>query len=165
MTPKESFLSPNAIFYSLIMSMWPWISLERESCWRWSLRTSSSQCHNNLVLVPPRKPSDPVKGIYEGYIYDLKTRVDVWTRMDMVPVEYGTFGQTCHLTMWFFQFITRINYKWDYVIGRSVALMVLQTFKYPTWLTFKIIQGCHQLNIWRNIDMLPVKYPEVILGL
>ena len=42
--------------------------------------------------------------------------------------------------------------------------MVWQTFKYPTWLTFKIHQGCHQLHIWGSIDLLPVKYLEVILG-
>ena len=42
----------------------------------------------------------------------------------MVPVEYGTFAQKFHLTMCFFQFITGINFKWDYVIGRSVALLV-----------------------------------------
>ena len=99
-----------------MMSMWPWISLERESFWRWSLRTSSSQCHNNPVLVSPRKPPDPVKDIYDSQMYDLKTRVDIWTRMDVVPVEYGTFDQTFHLTMWFFQFITGITFMWDYVL-------------------------------------------------
>ena len=86
--------------------------------------TSSSQCHNNPVLVPPRKPPDPVKDLYDGQIYDLKTRVDIWTRIHVVPVEYGTFAQTFHLTMWFFQFITGITFKWDYVIGRSVALLI-----------------------------------------
>ena len=40
--------------------------------------TSSSQCHNNSVLVPPRKPPDPVKDLYDGQIYDLKKRVDIW---------------------------------------------------------------------------------------
>ena len=104
--------------------MWPWISLERESCCRCNMMTSSSQCHNNPVLVPPRKPPDPVKDLYYGHIYDLKTRVDIWTRMDVVPVEYGTFAQTFHLTMWFFHFITGITFKWDYVIGRNVALLV-----------------------------------------
>ena len=104
--------------------MWPWILIERESCWRWSLRTSSSQCHNNPVLVTPRKPPDPVKDLYDGQIYDLKTSVDIWTRMDVVPMEYETFAQTFHLTMWFFQFINGINFKWDYVIGPSVALLV-----------------------------------------
>ena len=106
------------------MLMWPCISLERESCWRWSLRTSSSQCHNNPFLFPPRKPPNPVKDNYDGQTYDLKKRVDIWTSMDVVPVEYGTFSQTCHLTMWFFQFITGITFKWDYVIGRSVDLLV-----------------------------------------
>ena len=106
------------------MSMWPWISLERESFWRWNLMTSSSQCLSNLVLVPPRKAPDPVKDLYDGQIYNLKTRVDIWTRMDVVPVEYGTFAQKFHLTMWFFQLITKIDFKWDYVIGRSVALLI-----------------------------------------
>ena len=45
------------------------------------MRTSSSQCHNNPVLVPPRKPPDPMKYIYDGQNYDLKTTVDIWTRM------------------------------------------------------------------------------------
>ena len=106
------------------MSMWPWILLERENCWRWILMTSSSQCHYNPVLVPPRKPSVPVKGFYDGQIYDLKTRVDIWTRMDVVPVEYGTFTQEFHLTMCLFQFITGITFKWDYVIRKIVDLLV-----------------------------------------
>ena len=107
------------------MLTWPWISLERKSCWRWNLRKSSSQYHNNPVLVPPRKPPNPVKYIYEGQTYDLKTKVDVWMRIDVVPVEYGTFTHTFNLKMWFFQFITGINSKWDYVIWRSIALLVV----------------------------------------
>ena len=79
--------------------------------------TSSSQCHNNPVLVSPRKPPDPVKDLYDSQIYDLKTRVDICTRMDVVPVEYGTFAQTFDLTMWFFQFITGVTFKCDYVMG------------------------------------------------
>ena len=106
------------------MSMWPWILLERESCWRYSLRTNSKQCHNNPVLVPPRKPPDPVKDLYDGQTYDLKTSVDIWTRVDVVPVDYVTFAHTFHLMMWFFRFITGITFKWYYVIGRSVALLV-----------------------------------------
>ena len=107
-----------------MMSMWPWILLQRESYCSWSLRKSSSQCHNNPVLIPPRKPPNHVKDLYDGHTYDLKTRVDIWTRMEVVPVEYVTFAQTFHLKMWFFQFITGIISKWDYVIGRSVALLV-----------------------------------------
>ena len=106
------------------MSMWPRISLERESCWRWSLSTSSSQCHNNPVFGPPRNLPDPMKDLYDGQIYDLKTRVDIWTRMEVVPVKYGTFAHTFHLKMSFFHFITGITFMWDYVIGRSVALLV-----------------------------------------
>ena len=106
------------------MSMWPWISLERESYWRWSLRTRSSQCHNNPVLVPPLKPPDPVKDLYDGHTYDLKTSVDILTRMDAMPVEYGTLAQTFHFTICFFQFITGIYFNLDYVIGWSVALLI-----------------------------------------
>ena len=107
-----------------MMSMYPCISLERESCRIWSLRTRYIQCHNNPVLVPPRKPPDPVKDLYDGQTYDLKTRVNIRTRMEVVPVEYGTFAQTFHLTMWFFQFITGITFNWHYVIGLSVDLLV-----------------------------------------
>ena len=42
----------------------------------------------------------------------------------MVPVEYGTFAQKFHLTVWFFQFITGIIFNWDYVIWCNVALLV-----------------------------------------
>ena len=106
------------------MSTWPCISGERESYWVWSLRTSFSHCHNILVLVPPRKPPEPVKDIYDGQTYDLKTRVDMWTSIYVVPVEYVTFTQTFHLTIWFFCFSTGITFKWDYVIMRSVDLLV-----------------------------------------
>ena len=46
------------------------------------------------------------------------------TRMDVVPVEYGKFSQTCHLTMWLFQFINGITFKWKYVIWRSIDMLV-----------------------------------------
>ena len=104
--------------------MLPWISLERESSWKWSLSTRSSQCHNNPVLVHPSKPPNPVKDIYYGRTYDLKTRVDIWTRIYIVPLDYITLSQIFHLTMWFFQFISGITFNWDYVIGRSFALLV-----------------------------------------
>ena len=76
------------------------------------------------VLVPPRKPTDPVKDLYDGQPYEPKTRVDIWTGMDVVPVEYGTFTHTFHLTMWLFQFITGMNFKWDYVPCRIIAILV-----------------------------------------
>ena len=82
-----------------MMLMWPWISLERQSSWIWIPRTSSIQCHNNPVMVPPCKPPDTMKYLYGGQTYDLKKRVDIWTSMDVVPVEYGTFTHTFHFTM------------------------------------------------------------------
>ena len=60
--------------------------------------------------------------IYGIKIYDLKTRVDVLTRMDVVTVEYGIFYQTFQLKMWFFKFITGIIFRWDYVMWWIVAL-------------------------------------------
>ena len=66
-----------------------------------------------------------MKDLYDSQTYDLKTRVDIWTRMDIVPVDNGTFAQTFNLKMWFFQFITGINFKWDYVFECSVDLLVL----------------------------------------
>ena len=92
-------------------SVWPWISLDKESSWIRIRRTSSIQCHSNIVLVPPCKTPYPVKDLYYGQTYDLKKRVDIWMRMDVVPVEYRTFAHIFHLTMWFFQFITEINFK------------------------------------------------------
>ena len=107
-----------------MMSMWSWISLERENYWRWSPRTSSRQCHNNPVLVPPRKPPDPAKDLDNGQTYDLKTRVDLWFRVDIISVEYETFAQTFHLTVWLFLFVTRISFQWDDVMWHIIVLMV-----------------------------------------
>ena len=124
MTHQESLLYPTATFHYFMMSACPWIWLEREISWRWSPRTSSRQFHNNPVLFPPHKPPDPVKDLYDGQTYDLKKRVDIWTRMDVVPVEYVTFAQTFKLTMWFFQFITGFTFKWDCLIRLIIALLV-----------------------------------------
>ena len=44
--------------------------------------------------------------------------------MDIVSVEYGTFSQKFHLVMCFFQFINGINFKRDYAIGLSVAMLI-----------------------------------------
>ena len=107
-----------------MMSIRTWISLERESYRIWIPRTSSSYCHNNAVLVPPRKTTDPAKDISDGHNYNLKTRVDIWKRMDVFTVEYGKFAQTFHLEMWFFQFITGINFKLYYVLWHIIDLLV-----------------------------------------
>ena len=44
--------------------------------------------------------------------------------MDVFPVEYRTFSQIFHLTMWFFQFITGITFKWDHVIRCIIYMLV-----------------------------------------
>ena len=107
-----------------MMLVWTWIFLERDISWSWILRTISSQCHSNPVLVPPLKPPDNANYLYDGNNYDLKKRVDIWMSMDVVPVEYGNFYQKLHLTMRFFRFITGISFKWDYSMWRIIALMV-----------------------------------------
>ena len=63
------------------------------------MSTSSIQCHNNIVLFPPCGTPDPLKDLLNSHNYGLKTVVDIWTSMDVVTVEYGTFDQTFHLTM------------------------------------------------------------------
>ena len=65
-----------------------------------------------------------MKDFYYSQDYDLKTMVDIWTRMDVVPVEYEKFAQTFHLTVWLFLFVTRISFQWDDVMWRIIVLMV-----------------------------------------
>ena len=108
MTHQEILFSATANFHFLMMLVWPCILIERESSRRLSLRTSSSQCHSNPVLVPPNKPLDPVKDLYGGKTYHLKTRMNIWTSIDEVPVEYGKIAQTFHLTN-----VVLSVYYWD----------------------------------------------------
>ena len=107
-----------------MMLMWPWILIERESYWRWVLRTGTSQCHSNPVFFPNSKPPDPMKDLYEGQTYDLKTRLVIWKRMDVVTLEYGKSSQIFHLTICFFQFITGDTFKYYYVMWLIIALLV-----------------------------------------
>ena len=132
------------------------------------MRKSSIQYHNNPGLVTSRKPPNPVKDHYDGQTNDLKTRVDIWTMMDIVPVEYGTFVQAFHLRMWFFKFITGITFKGGYVIGHSVALQVriglwtkLRIYRTPSdpvrWSCrgFGFLWRAFMLNwiLWTNNDL------------
>ena len=98
--------------------------LERESSWSWSLSTRYIQFHSNQLLVSPCRPPDPVKDIYNVQTCDLKAIVDIWTMMDMLPVEYGTFAHKFHLAMCFFLFITGITFNWYYVLWHIIALLV-----------------------------------------
>ena len=85
-----------------------------------------------------------MKDLYDSQTYGLKTRVDIWTRMDAVPVEYGTFTQTFHLTMWLFQFVTGINFKWDYVLWRIIAML----FWIGLWTKLRIYKVPPHPVIW-----------------
>ena len=111
-------------FHYFTMLVWHYIMFERYSSWSWSLRTSSIQYHSNPVLVPPHKPPYLVVDLYDGQIYELKTRVNIWTSMDVITVDYGIFYQMFCLKMWSFQFIPRIDFRWYYVLLYIVALLV-----------------------------------------
>ena len=65
-----------------------------------------------------------MKDIYDGQTYELKTKMGICMRIDVVPVDYGKFSQTFHSKMWLFQFISGITFKWEYVIWRSIAILV-----------------------------------------
>ena len=75
-------------------------------------------------FFPPCNPPDPVNYLSDVQTYDPKTRVDIWKRMYVVPVEYETFVHTFYLKMWFFQVITGITFKWDYVLWRIITRLV-----------------------------------------
>ena len=62
------------------------------------MNKSSRQCHGKLIFVPSHKPLDPMMDLYEGHTFDLKTRVDILMRMDVIPVRYGYFGLLLRLT-------------------------------------------------------------------
>ena len=124
MTPKENLFSVLLIFHCFIMPVWTWILLDRENYSSWSLKISLNQCHSNPVLVPLCKPPDPVKDLYDGQTYEFKTRVDMWNRMDVIPVEYVTLAKTFHLKIWFFRFITGITFNFHYVLWQIISLLV-----------------------------------------
>ena len=87
MTNQDNLFSPTANFHYFIMSVWPWISLERDSYWIWIMNTSYRKYHSNPVLVTPFKSTDTVIYIYDGQLQYLKKIVDKWTSIDVVMVE------------------------------------------------------------------------------
>ena len=104
--------------------MWPCILPDRDGSWSYSLRTRSIQCHSNPVLSHPNKSTDPMMDLHHGQPHDLETRVDFWTIMHVVLVDYRTFSHTFCLTMWLFQFITKITLRWYFVLWWIIALLV-----------------------------------------
>ena len=43
--------------------------------------------YSKLILVPYHKPLHPMMDLYDGQKIDLKKMVDIWMRMDVIPVE------------------------------------------------------------------------------
>ena len=74
------------------------------------MRTSSIQCHNNPVLVPPRKLPDPVKYLYDGQNCDLKTKSEY-----MDKDGCGSSGVWCiHSDISLYGVVLSVYY-WDYL--------------------------------------------------
>ena len=75
------------------------------------MRKSSTQYHNNPILVPLNKSTNPVRYINTGHIFDLKTRVDIWLIMNVVSVGYVTLAHMFHFIIWFFHYVTDISFR------------------------------------------------------
>ena len=112
-------------FQCFILMVWTWISLDRNSSLSWSLSTRSIQCHNKPDLFPYCKQTNLVNVYIWGYTHHLKTRVDIWTRMGVVLVDYGMFPHLFILKICFFQIINSITFRWYYVLLCIVVIMVL----------------------------------------
>ena len=79
-------------FQYFIILVWTWISLEMKSSWSWSLRTRSSQFHNNPDLFAPCNTPNTFMDIYMTVrLMVWKQRVDIWRRMGLVLLDYGIF--------------------------------------------------------------------------
>ena len=89
----------------------------------------------------------------------------------MVPMEYGTFTQTINLTIWDFQFITGITFKWDYVMWHIIALMVwigrwakLRIYKVPPRPSQMVLQRfwIYMESIHAELDAMDQEQPKYI---
>ena len=75
-------------------------------------------------MVHLQKPPYPVIYLYESQDFDLKTRVYILMRINVVPVEYATLDQMFHLIMCFFQSAADINFIWNGVLWWFVGICV-----------------------------------------
>ena len=48
--------------------------------------TSDTVNYSKMILIPSHEPLDPKMDLYDGQNIDLETRVDIWMRMDVIPV-------------------------------------------------------------------------------
>ena len=68
------------------------ISLEREISWINIISANSSQFHSNPIFVTPHKTPNTIMDLYDGWEFDLKSRINIWTRMDVFPIKYVTLA-------------------------------------------------------------------------
>ena len=83
MNHEENLFSDSATF-SLFYDVGVDLALDWEVQCYWHF-------HKIPVLFLYHKPSNHIMHIYDGKNYGLKTRLNLWTRMDLVPVEYEIF--------------------------------------------------------------------------
>ena len=107
-----------------MMSVWPQIYMEINNYWSCSMSTRSIQFHNEPDLFTYCKPTNIVMYIYYGQTYHLETRVDIWTSIGVVLVDYGMFSHIFIFKIWFFQFINGIAFRWYYVLFCNVGIMM-----------------------------------------
>ena len=124
MNRQEYLFSPITNFHCFMCLVWSCPPPESEIYWSWTMRTSSIKNNSKQILVLPRKPPGTFMYFDNGQTYGLKIRVNIWTRIDMVPVEYWIFSRNLHLVMWLFQFINVVTFRWDYVMWMIVSLLV-----------------------------------------
>ena len=74
-----------------MLLVWPLILIYRESSWVCIMREISIQIKINLVLVTPRKAPYTTMDHDYGNTHGLNIRVDIWTDIYMVPIEYINF--------------------------------------------------------------------------
>ena len=139
MTHQEDLISLLLLFHYFMMLVWPCILLDRESSCRWILRTSSSQCYNNPVLVPPCKPPNHVKYFYDGQTYDL--RLWMWFQWSMERLlrhftwQCGYFSLLiwCHVT--YKPLVVRLTCHSMYWLHTKSYNQIEARRRWPLWLS------------------------------
>ena len=69
-----------------------------------------------------------MRDLCDDNIFDLKTGVDIWLRMNVVTVEYLTLAHMSHLIIWLFQSVTEIYFRRNGVKWGNVDLFYVLVF-------------------------------------
>ena len=104
--------------------VYPCLLLDNEIYWSLILSTSYIQSYSNPILLASCKPPDHVMDNYDGQNFSLKLRFHVWTGLDVVMVACVIYPRTLHMSIWLFQFITGVTFRWDYVMCWIVDMLV-----------------------------------------